>query len=275
MLLPAPVTFSTTTGLPHASPDLSASSRAVMSGATPGGKPTTILMPCSGYACANAGPAASNAAPMAKMRRSDVMAACLSRFSCDFQIGVRRCYLLERSSDGKERWDPWDRGRPARSAFLPSSGRDARGPRGVPGRINDHHHGRDSTPQLVSRGVADLRRSYDDPLVPGDVLPAATPDRQRARPVLQPDRLNPDLPIRRRRALQPARRHVGRCDRPQGSADGGRTILDRPALPGDGLFPQLLDAARLRRTGRYRQQSVAPDRHTAAGAKPPRAARAR
>src|SRR5216684_8807701 len=111
MLLPAPVTFSTTTGLPHASPNLSASSRAGMSGATPGGKPTTILMPCSGYACANAGPAASNAAPMAKTRRSDVMAACLSRVSCDFQIGARQCYLLECDSGDKEHWD---RGRPAR-----------------------------------------------------------------------------------------------------------------------------------------------------------------
>src|SRR6266446_5094779 len=119
MLLPAPVTFSTTTGLPHASPNLSASSRAVMSGATPGGKPTTILMPCSGYACANAGPAASNAAPMAKTRRSDVMAACLSRVSCDFQIGARQCYLLECSSDDKERRDPWDRGRPARLLMVP------------------------------------------------------------------------------------------------------------------------------------------------------------
>src|SRR6266436_7518944 len=226
MLLPAPVTFSTTTGLPHASPNLSASSRAVMSGATPGGKPTTILMPCSGYPCGKAGPAASNAVPMAKTRRSDVMAACLSRIYGDFQIGTHRCYYC-----GSGRF-----GTPV-----------------VRGRINDDHHGRDSTPQLVSRGVADLRRSYDDPLVPGDVLPAAAPDRQRTRPLVQPDRLHPDLPIRRRRALQPAGRHAGRCDRPQGTADGGRTVLDRPALPGDGLFPQLLDAARLRRTGRHRQ----------------------
>src|SRR5712692_11864072 len=103
MLLPAPVTFSTTTGLPHASTNLSASSRAVMSGATPGGKPTTILMPCSGYPCANAGPAASNAAPIAKTRRSDVMAACLSRICCDFQIGTHQCYLLE---SRKERAGP-------------------------------------------------------------------------------------------------------------------------------------------------------------------------
>src|SRR5882762_7585512 len=66
----------------------------------------------------------------------------------------------------------------------------------TPGRINDHHYGRDSTRKLISRGVADLRRSYDDPLVPVDVLPTATPDRQRTRPLLQPDRLNPDLPIR-------------------------------------------------------------------------------
>src|SRR5262249_4266331 len=177
MTPPAPVTFSTTTGLPHASPNLSANSRAVMSGATPGGKPTTILMPCSGYPCANAGPAASNAVPMAKTRRSDVMTACLSRVRGDFQIGARQCYLLERSSDGKECQDPWDRGRPARLLMVPfpglqgreESGRDARGPRGFRGRINDHYHGRDSTPQLVSRGVADLRRSHDDPLVPGNV----------------------------------------------------------------------------------------------------------
>src|SRR5216684_6695421 len=217
MLLPAPVTFSTTTGLPHASPNLSASSRAGMSGATPGGKPTTILMPCSGYACANAGPAASNAAPMAKTRRSDVMAACLSRVSCDFQIGARQCYLLECDSGDKEHWD---RGRPARLLMVPLPGlrgreRKRAGPKSglpdfgnlqcrnrqqpisiprsqrVPGRINDDHHGRGSIPQLISRGVADLRRSYDDPLVPGDVLPAATPDRQRTRPLLQPDRLNP------------------------------------------------------------------------------------
>src|SRR6266851_9228244 len=130
MLLPAPVTFSTTTGLPHASTNLSASSRAVMSGATPGGKPTTILMPCSGYPCANAGPAASNAVPMAKTRRSDVMAACLSRICCDFQIGTHQCYLLECSGDGMKRV------KSATADFDPA----------VPGRINDDHHGRDSAP---------------------------------------------------------------------------------------------------------------------------------
>src|ERR1043165_9029698 len=54
MLPPAPVTFSTTTGLPHEAPSFSAASRAEMSGATPGEKPTRIFTACSGYPCANA-----------------------------------------------------------------------------------------------------------------------------------------------------------------------------------------------------------------------------
>src|SRR5712691_11491472 len=59
MLPPAPVTFSTTTGLLHAAESLSATRRAVTSGATPGVKPTRIRTVCSGYpACASAFPAA-------------------------------------------------------------------------------------------------------------------------------------------------------------------------------------------------------------------------
>src|SRR5712691_7760148 len=63
MLPPAPVTFSTTTGLLQTPESLSASRRAVTSGATPGEKPTRIRTVCSGYlACASAFPAAGKSA---------------------------------------------------------------------------------------------------------------------------------------------------------------------------------------------------------------------
>ena len=54
--------------------------------------------------------------------------------------------------------------------------------------------------------------------------------------------------------------------RPQGTADGGLPVLDRRALPADGLQPRLLAAADLRRAGRHRQQPLASDRDPAAGA---------
>ncbi len=89
MLLPAPVTFSTTTDLPHASLNLSANNRAVTSGATPGGKPTMIRTPCSGYpACANACPAAASTATMTKARTIDAMAACLPCCGRGIQTGA-------------------------------------------------------------------------------------------------------------------------------------------------------------------------------------------
>ena len=47
-LPPAPVTFSTTTGLPQEALSFSASTRADMSGATPGEKPTRMRTGCSG-----------------------------------------------------------------------------------------------------------------------------------------------------------------------------------------------------------------------------------
>src|SRR5882672_135674 len=58
MFPPAPLTFSTTTGLPQASASLSATRRALTSGATPGGNPTRMRTVCSGYPdCASASPA--------------------------------------------------------------------------------------------------------------------------------------------------------------------------------------------------------------------------
>lgn len=48
ILPPAPVKFSTTTGLASASESLSASRRAVTSGATPGENPTRMRTVCSG-----------------------------------------------------------------------------------------------------------------------------------------------------------------------------------------------------------------------------------
>ena len=95
------------------------------------------------------------------------------------------------------------------------------------------------------------------------LLPA---DRGEPRPELRPDRLDPDCPIRGRGDVQHSGRHVGRCGRPQGPADGDRPVLDRRALSRHGPHPQLLDDARLRGVRGHRQQSLASDRDPAAGA---------
>src|SRR6266853_1373780 len=116
---------------------------------------------------------------MSKARRTDVMAAYLPCGGAGVQTRVRRRLLV---GTGYWRYEP------------------ERGERWDRGRTHDYRRGRGSTPQHVSRGVADLRRPHDDPLVSGDVLPAAAADRQRARPLLQPDRIDPDLPVRGRRA---------------------------------------------------------------------------
>ena len=96
------------------------------------------------------------------------------------------------------------------------------------------------------RGLGRHHRPRAHALVSGDVLSAAAAHRQRARPELQPDRLDHDLPVRRRRDRQHSRRHPRRYRRPQGPADGGVAVLDRLSLSADRLLARLLDAARLR-----------------------------
>jgi hypothetical protein len=58
MAPPAPGRFSTTNGWPSATCSFSATTRAAMSVACPGGQGTTTLMGRLGYACANAAVAA-------------------------------------------------------------------------------------------------------------------------------------------------------------------------------------------------------------------------
>ena len=121
-------------------------------------------------------------------------------------------------------------------------------------------------PQILQGSLAHHHRAFANPLVSSDFLPASAADRERAGAHLSPNRLDPDHPGARRRHLQHPGRPVRRLGRPQGPADGGVAVLDRRALPADGLHPRLLAAADLRRPGRHRQQSLAPDRDPAAGA---------
>ena len=141
------------------------------------------------------------------------------------------------------------------------------------GILNDGGFGRDGRrpTALVSGGLGRQHRPCADALVSGDVLSAAAADRRRARPELQPDRLDPDLPVRGRRDLQHPGRHFRRHRRPQGPADGGGAVLDRLSLSDDGLFARLLDDARLRDPARHRQQPLASDRDPVARQPLPRA----